>query len=103
MVGDRAGDDLVLGGLAGQLEVLLGELPGGLDRLAAAGGEEDLVQVAGRVVREALGQLDGLRVGVGPDREERQLLRLLEGGLGEFRAAVTGLDHEQTRETVEVA
>lgn len=103
VVGDGAGDDLVLGRLAGQLEVLLGELPGGLHRLAAAGGEEDLVEVAGRLVREPLRELDGLGVGVGPDREERQLLRLLGGRLGELLAAVTGLHHEQARQAVEVA
>lgn len=61
VVGDRTRDDLVLGRLALELEVLLGQLPRGLDGLAATGGEEDLVQVARGVVGEPLGQLDGLR------------------------------------------
>ncbi len=39
---------------------------------------------------------------VGPQREERELLGLLGGGLGELDAAVADLDHEQTRQTVEV-
>lgn len=103
MVGDRAGDDLVLGRLALELEVLLGQLPGGLDGLAATGGEEDLVEVARRVVGEPLGQLDGLRVGVGPHREEGELLALLVRRLGELVTAVTGVDHEQAGEAVEVA
>jgi hypothetical protein len=47
VVGDRPADDLGLHRLAGQLEVLLGRLPRGLDGLAATGGEEDAVQVAG--------------------------------------------------------
>ena len=88
VVGHRAADHLVLGGLAGELEVLLGELPGGLDRLAATGGEEDPVEVAGRAVGEPLGQLDGPRVGVGPQREEGEVLGLLRGGIGELLAPV---------------
>ena len=84
VVGDRAADHLVLVGLADELEVVLGQLPGGLDRLAAAGGEEDAVQVARRVVGDPLGELDGVRVGVGPQRHEGQLLGLLGGGLGEL-------------------
>jgi len=78
----------VLQGLSDQLEVLLGELPGRLDRLAAAGGEEDLVQVAGGVVGQAVGQLDRRRVGVGPHREEGELLGLARGRLGQLAAAV---------------
>jgi hypothetical protein len=95
VVGDRAADHLVLHRLADELEVLLGQLPGGLDGLAAAGGEEDLVQVARGVAGEPVGQLDRVRVRVGPDREERQLLGLLGGGLGELGPAVPGLDDEQ--------
>lgn len=47
--------------------VLLGRLPGGLQRLAAAGGEEDGLEVAGRVPREALGTLDRPGVRVAPE------------------------------------
>ena len=88
VVGDGAADHLVLGRLAGELEVLLGQLPGRLDGLAATGGEEDAVQVARRVARDPLGEVDGARVGVGPEREERQLGGLLRCGLGELGAAV---------------
>jgi hypothetical protein len=58
VVRDGTGDDLVLGGLSLQLPVVLGELERGLDRLAAARGEEDVVEVAGREVRDAVGGLD---------------------------------------------
>ncbi len=103
VVGHSAGYDLVLGGLAGELEVLLGQLPRGLDGLTAAGGEEDLVQVARRVVRQPLGELHGLGVRVRPNGEEGQFLGLLERGLGEFGAAVPGLDDEQAGQPVDVA
>ena len=49
-----ATDDLVLGGLSGELEVLLGELPGSLDCLSAAAGEEDAIEITRGVVRKAL-------------------------------------------------
>ena len=52
---------------------------------------------------EALGERDGLRVRVGPQREERELTRLLACGLGQLRAAVPGLHHEESGEPVEVA
>ena len=89
--------------LAGELEVLLGQLPRGLDGLAAAGGEEHPVEVTGREVGEPLGELDRLRVGVGPQREERQLAGLLGGRLGELLAAVPDLYDEQAGEPVEIA
>src|SRR5690606_8699723 len=69
----------------------------------AAGGEEHAVEVAGCETRQALGQLGRLGVGVGPEREVRQLLRLLGGGLGQLGASVTDLDDEETRQSVEVA
>ncbi len=102
VVRDRAADHLVLGGFAGQLEVLLGQLPGGLDRLAATAGEEDPVQVARRVRRDPLGQLDRLRMRVRPEREERQLGGLLGRGLGELGAPVAELADEQAGQRVEV-
>ena len=102
VVGDGARDDLVLRRLAGQLEVLLRELPRGLDGLAAAGGEEDAVEVTGGVAREALGQLDRLGVRVAPQREEGELLGLLGGRLGELLAAVADLDDEEAGEAVDV-
>ena len=93
----------MLGGLAGELEVVLGELPGRLDGLAAAAGEEHPVEVAGGVARDPLGQLHGLRVGVGPQRHEGQLGGLLGGRLGDVGAAVAELVDEQAGQAVEVA
>jgi hypothetical protein len=90
-------------GLADQLEVVLGQLPGGLDRLAAAGGEEHPVQVARSVAGDPLGELDGVGMGVGPQRHEGQLLGLLGGGLGQLNPTVSELAHEQAGEAVEVA
>ncbi len=103
VVGDRAADDLVLARLAGELEELLGELPGRLDRLAAACGEEHTVQVTGGELGEPLGQLGGLRVRVGPQGEEGELLGLLGGGLGELGAPVARLHDEQAGQAVQVA
>ncbi len=102
VVGHRAADDLVLHRLAGELEVVLRELPRGLDGLAAAAGEEDPVEVAGSVVRDPLGELDGRRVRVGPQGEEGQLRGLLGGRLGQLGAAVADLADEQPGEGVEV-
>ena len=102
VVGDGARDDLVLGRAALQLPVVLGELERGLDRLAAAGGEEDAVEVAGRVVGEPVGELDGGGMRVRPDREERELLGLLRGGLGEALAAVAGVHDEEAGQAVDV-
>ena len=89
--------------LADGLEVLAGQLPGRLDRLGAAGGEEHPVEVAGREGGQPPGQLDRRGVGVGPDREVGQLVCLLAGRLGQLGAAVADLDGEQAREAVEVA
>ena len=95
VIGDRTRNHFVLTGFPGQLEVVLGQLPRALDRLTAAGGEEDAVQVARRVSGDPLGQLDRRWGGVGPQREERQLLGLLGGGLGELAAAMADLHHEK--------
>ncbi len=103
VVGDAAADHLVLARLADQLPVLLGQLPGRLDGLAAAGREEDPVQVARRGLDQPLGQLDGPGVGVGPEREEGQVLGLLGRGLGQLDPAVADLHDEQPGQPVEVA
>ncbi len=102
VVGDRAADHLGLAGLPGHPEVLLGQLPRRLDGLAAAAGEEHPVEVARRVVGQPLGQVDRRGVRVGPQREERQLLRLPRRGLPQLAAAVADLDGEEPGETVEV-
>ena len=57
----------------------------------------------GREVGQPVGQLDRLRVGVGPEREVGQLGGLLGGGVGELVPAVSGLHHEQAGEAVQVA
>ena len=49
------------------------------------------------------GQLDGVGVGVGPDREVPELAALAAGGLGQLGAAVADLHGEQAGEAVEVA
>ena len=92
----------MLGGPPLQLPVVLGELEGGLDGLAAARGEEDPVEVAGRVVGQPVGQLDGGGVRVRPEREERELLGLLRRDLREPLAPVAGVDDEEAGEAVEV-
>ena len=84
-------------------EVLAGQLPGRLDRLGAARGEEHPVEVAGGQAGQPLGQLDGPGVGVGPQREVGQLGRLLGGRLGQLGAAVADLAGEQAGQAVEVA
>ena len=103
VVGDLAGDHLGLVGLAGQLEVLAGELQRRLDGLAAAAGEEHAVQVAGRERGDPRRELDRRRMRVGPVGEEAELLGLVGAGLGDVGAAVADVDAEQRREAVEVA
>ena len=95
-------DHLVFHGFAHELEVLLGELPGRLDGFAASCREEDLVQISRCVVDEAFCQRDRGRVSVGPQREVPELGRLLVGGLRELHPSVSDLDHEESREPVQV-
>jgi hypothetical protein len=92
----------VLAGPPLELPELLGELPRGLDGLAAAGGEEHPVQVAGSVLGQPLGEVDRLRVRVGPQREEPELGGLLTRPLGELDAPVPGLHDEQPGQAVDV-
>ena len=103
VVGGLARDDLRLQRVAVQLVVLAGELPGRLDGLGAARGEEDPVEVAGREAGDALGQLDRLRVRVAPVGVEAELLDLRGRGLADLGAAVAGVHAEERREAVEVA
>ena len=71
----------MLGGLADELVVLLGQLPRRLDRLAAAAGEEDAVEVAPED-----GELEpGMSFDVyGETRNVDRVIYMLDGGL--FRA-----------------
>ena len=103
MVGDLAADELGLAGVAGALVVGAGELDRRLDRLRAARGEEDAIQVAGRQRRDPGRELDRPRVRVAPDGEEVELGDLARGGLAELRPAVARVDAEERREAVEIA
>jgi hypothetical protein len=69
---------------------------------AATGREEHAIEVAGCVAGQAVGELDRRRVGIRPDREERELLGLLGGDLRETPPAVPGVDDEEAGEAVEV-
>ena len=93
----------VLFGVAGELVVLAAELERGLDRLAAAAGEEDAVEVAGRELGDPRRELDRARVRVGPVREEAELARLVGAGLRDVGAAVADVHAEQRAQAVEVA
>ena len=103
VVGDVAADDLGALGLAGLPEVLPGQLPRRLDRLGPAGGEEDAVELTGRVPGQALGQLDGAGVGVGPQGEVGQRAGLLRSRLGQLGAPVAQLRGEEAGQTIQVA
>ena len=104
VVGDLARDRLVrCGSPLGQV-VLADDLPGGLDRLRAAVGEEDAVEVAGRALGDRLREVDRRRVRgrpVGVERERGQLLR--RRGRHLLAERVADLGAEQRREPVEVA
>ena len=73
-----------------------------LDRLRAARGEEDPVQIPGRQRGDPCRQLDRARVRVAPHREEVELLHLARRGLAQLGAAMAGVDAEERREPVEV-
>jgi hypothetical protein len=110
--GERAKRRAVVGGLARddlgalRLAVLLVEcadqLPRGLDRLGAARREEDAVEVARRELRDACGELDGRRMGVGPVREELEVTRLVGARLGHLMPPMPDVDAEKRRKAVEV-
>ena len=103
VVGDRPRDHLVLGRATLQLPEVLRQLECRFDGFTAAGREEHAVQVAGGVGRQAVGEFDGSRMRVRPDREEGEFLRLLGSDLGEPPPPVAGIHDEQSREAVEVA
>ena len=80
------------------------ELPRGLDRLRAAGDEEDAVQVSRRELGDLGGELDCARMRVRPVRVEGQLAHLVERRLAHLLAvAVADVDREEPGERVEVA
>ena len=102
VVGDVATDDLRALWFAGHPEVLACQLPRRLHRLRASRREEDAVEVTGRVRRDAVGQLNGPRVGVGPQREVGQRAGLLRPRLGQFGPTVPDLAGEEPGKAVEV-
>ena len=77
------------------LEILPRQLPGRLDRFTAASGEEDTVYIPRRQVGQTLGQFDGRRVGIAPQGEVCQLLRLASAGLGQLAPTVARLYYEK--------
>ena len=91
-------------GLADGGEVAARELGRGVDRVAAAAGEEDARVVDRREVAEPVGQLAraaGWRTS--RTRVGRELAHLRGGGVGELGAAVADVDVPQARGAVEVA
>src|SRR5664280_976430 len=103
VVGDVPADHLLALGLSGNGEELPGQLPGRLHRLGATGGEEDPVAVSGGQLCQAVGELDGHRVGVAPDGEVGELAGLAGRRFGQLGAAVAHLAGEQPGEPVEIA
>ena len=103
VVCDLPGQELDLAGVAGALVVGARELDRRLDRLRAAGREEDPVEVARGQRGDPLGELDRPRVRVAPDDVEVELLDLACRRLAELGAAVAGVDAEEGGEAVEIA
>ncbi len=102
MVGHLAGDVLGLLAVASHAVVVAGQLESGLDRLAAAAGEEDPVEVARGHRGDLRGELDRPGMGVAPDHEEVEFLVLAGSRFGQFGAAVAGVHAEQPGKPVEV-
>ena len=90
-------------GLAGRREVPAGELGGGVDRVAAAGAEEDPGVVDRGEAREALGQVERGLVG---ERAEalvgREAVHLGADRVGDLRAPVPDVHAPEARGAVEV-
>ena len=103
VVGDLAGDHLVLLALTGDPEVLARQLQRRLDRFGTARREEDVVEVAGRHVRDPRRELDRAGVRVAPVGHEVELANLALHRLADLGAAVAGVAAEEAREPVEVA
>ncbi len=90
--------------LAARGVVLPRELPRRLDRLGAAGAEEDAVEVARRERRDLGRELDRARMRVRPVRVEGQLAHLLERRLADLLAErVADVHREEPSESVDVA
>ncbi len=98
-----AAEDLRACGLSGAAEVLTGELPRRLDRLATASCEEGAGEVTRSELRQPGRQLDRRLVAVRPDREVGESFRLARRGLRQLSPSVAHLHREQSGEPVEVA
>ena len=103
VVGDVAGEELDLARVAGPLVIGAGELDRRLDRLRAAVGEEDPVEITRRQRGDPLGELDRPRVPVAPDGHEVELADLRRHRVADLGPAVPGVDAEERREPVEIA
>ncbi len=102
VVGAVAEEDHVLGAVAAVAVVLARHLDGGLDRLAAAEGEEDVVEVARQQRGDLGGELDRGLVGDPEDVVDRELLHLRLDGVVDLAAAVADVDRPQAGEGVDV-
>ena len=102
VVGAVAEEHHVLGALAPVAVVLAGHLDGGLDRLATAKGEKDVVQVARQEARHLGGELDAGLVGDLEDVVDRELLGLGLDGVEDLLAPVADVHRPQRREGVDV-
>src|SRR5262249_10472174 len=81
---------------------LLGDLDCALDRLGAAGAEEEAIEIAWRQPGEHVAKLDRRKVGVGRRRGIGELARLLCHRLADLLAAVPDIDDVESGETVEI-
>ena len=103
VVGELARDDLRAPRLSAQLVEAAHELERGLDRLRAARGEEDAVEVAGGERGDARGELERGRVDHVPGRAVAEAPHLRGRGVGELGPPVARVDAEERGERVEVA
>ena len=104
MVGVAASDHLAALRLAVGLVPLDGELVGRLDRLGAAGREEDALEAGRGELGELRRQLDRRRVGGRPVGRERQRRQLRGGGRPDLLAVgVAEVGAVEAGEAVDVA
>ena len=92
VIGIFPGDDVLLLRLAGEVEEVLNEAQGGIDGGGPAGGEEHMLQIAGRVFRQLGAELDGRRR---RDQAEGRIVaeapRLIGDGLHHLLAGVADI------------
>ena len=104
VVGPRAGEDDRALGLSELVEVAARELRGGVDRVGAARGEEDLAAGDRRDRGEPVGQVEHRPRRVFAERVVRvQRLELRRDGVGDLAAAVADVRVPEARGAVEVA